>query len=142
MQYYSMSSGCWALAQTMPSSVNRLGIPRAFSSGKMPTNKQIDFAMDFALQSDMLSISGKPLSEQGHQLVVDLRELIENAQVLLHWKNHRESGQNLIYWCREAAAVGNIARAATWSKQASRKADIDLQSLLGLGTFAYHQRTL
>lgn len=102
----------------------------------MPTNKQIDFAMDFALQSDMLSISGKPLSEQGHQLVVDLRELIENAQVLLHWKNHRESGQNLIYWCREAA------RAATWSKQDSRKADIDLQSLLGLGTFAYHQRTL
>lgn len=113
---------------------DRDSIFEAFSNGKLPTNQQIDIAMNSALASDMLSNPSKELSREGRELVGDLRDVIKNAQVLLLSKNHRESIQKFIYYTSNASPSAATPNAPVSQDKAKRDGDRALQSLKTLGT--------
>lgn len=82
--------------------------PPAFSNGKVPSNKQIDIALNSALASKPLSSPSKKLSTEGQQLVGDLRKVIEQAKILLLTKNEGNLLQDFI-WNAEQISGGNQA---------------------------------
>ena len=78
----------------------------AFANGKVPSNKQIDIALNSALASKPLSSPSKKLSTEGQQLVGDLRKVIEQAKILLLTKNEGNLLQDFI-WNAEQISGGN-----------------------------------
>jgi hypothetical protein len=80
----------------------------AFANGKVPSNKQIDIALNSALASKPLSSPSKKLSTEGQQLVGDLRKVIEQAKILLLTKNEGNLLQDFI-WNAEQISGGNQA---------------------------------
>ncbi|OJD27337.1 hypothetical protein ACJ73_01271 [Blastomyces percursus] len=73
------------------------GIYSAFKNGKVPSNKQIDIALNSLLASGALSSPPDNLSSDGHALVKDLRDVIENAKRLILVKNEGNLIQELIW---------------------------------------------
>jgi hypothetical protein len=73
------------------------GIFQAFSNGKVPSNKQIDIALNSALASKPLASPSPKLSEEGRQLVADLKEVINQAKHLLLSKNQGDLLQEFIW---------------------------------------------
>ena len=65
--------------------------------GKFPTNKQIDVALTSAVESKMLANPSTQLSEEGRELVKDLRDVIDSAKWLWLKKNYNEELQNFLY---------------------------------------------
>ena len=60
-------------------------------------NKQIDVALNSAVASKALSSPSPKLSEEGRHLVGDLRNVIEQAKILLLTKNEGNLLQDFIY---------------------------------------------
>ncbi|KAI6916844.1 hypothetical protein KC368_g18823, partial [Hortaea werneckii] len=85
------------------------GIYEAFAKGKVPSNKQIDVAMNSALQWDPLKNPPKKLSTEGQQLVGDLRDVIEKAKILLLSKNQGNLLQDFI-WQTQGVGAGNAQK--------------------------------
>lgn len=73
------------------------GIYTAFANGKVPSNKQIDVAMNSALEWQQFRNPSKKLSPEGQQLVKDLRDVIEKAKILLLSKNEGNLLQDFIW---------------------------------------------
>ncbi|RMD41949.1 hypothetical protein DV735_g3144, partial [Chaetothyriales sp. CBS 134920] len=73
------------------------GIYSAFAKGKVPSNKQIDVALNSALASKALSSPSPKLSAEGKQLIADTREVIKQAQYLLLSKNEGNLLQEFIW---------------------------------------------
>ncbi|SMY28200.1 unnamed protein product [Zymoseptoria tritici ST99CH_1A5] len=73
------------------------GIYAAFANGKVPSNKQIDVAMNSALEWKGLKSPSSKLSTEGQKLVGDLRKVIEQAKVLLLTKNQGDLLQDFIW---------------------------------------------
>ncbi|EXJ78790.1 hypothetical protein A1O1_09192 [Capronia coronata CBS 617.96] len=73
------------------------GIFQAFSNGKVPSNKQIDVALNSALESSALSSPSKKLSAEGRELVADLKDVITQAKYLLLSKNDGNLLQEFIW---------------------------------------------
>ncbi|KAF7588129.1 hypothetical protein BBP40_006129 [Aspergillus hancockii] len=73
------------------------GIYQAFKSGKLPSNKQCDVALNSALKSKALTSPSKELSEEGQALVEDLRDVIEHAKQLILSKNDGQLIQEFIW---------------------------------------------
>ena len=73
------------------------GIFQAFSNGKVPSNQQIDVALNSALASKPLSSTPGKLSGEGRQLVADLKEVIRQAKYLLLSKNEGNLIQDFIW---------------------------------------------
>ncbi|KAK4691256.1 hypothetical protein P7C71_g5702, partial [Lecanoromycetidae sp. Uapishka_2] len=73
------------------------GIYSAFANGKVPSNKQIDVALNSAIASKPLASPSPKLSEEGRHLVQDLRHVIEQAKILLLTKNEGNLLQDFIY---------------------------------------------
>ncbi|KAF2746134.1 hypothetical protein M011DRAFT_468994 [Sporormia fimetaria CBS 119925] len=73
------------------------GIISAFSKGKVPSNKQIDVALNSFLASRALSSPSKKLSSEGQQLVADAKEVVEQAKLLLLTKNDGNLLQDFIW---------------------------------------------
>ena len=69
----------------------------AFANGKVPSNKQIDVALNSALASKPLAHPSSKLSSEGRELVADLRDVIEKAKVLLLSKNDGNLIQEFIW---------------------------------------------
>ncbi|KAK5113743.1 hypothetical protein LTR85_010760 [Meristemomyces frigidus] len=84
------------------------GIYSAFARGKVPSNKQIDVAMNSALAWGPLSNPPKSLSSEGQALVGDLRDVIEKAKVLLLSKNDGNLLQDFI-WQTQQIGSGNAS---------------------------------
>lgn len=96
----SMESSLVSLAINAITSSARLANMRplpAFTNGKVPSNKQIDVAMNSALASRPLSNPSKKLSTEGQKLVGDLREVVEQAKLLLLTKNEGNLLQDFIW---------------------------------------------
>lgn len=74
-----------------------------------PQNKQIDVAMNSALQWDPLKNPSKKLSTEGQQLVGDLRDVIEKAKILLLSKNQGNLLQDFI-WQTQGVGAGNAQK--------------------------------
>lgn len=78
----------------------------AFAKGKVPSNKQIDVAMNTALAWKGMSQPNTKLSADGQKLVSDLRNVIEKAKVLMLTKNEGNLLQDFI-WQTQAIGAGD-----------------------------------
>ncbi|CAD0096943.1 unnamed protein product [Aureobasidium vineae] len=107
----------------------------AFTNGKVPSNKQIDVAMNSALASRPLSNPSKKLSTEGQKLVGDLREVVEQAKLLLLTKNEGNLLQDFI-WQTQQISGGNAGtpNAPVGKDTAKQHGNEALDGLRTLGT--------
>jgi len=111
------------------------GIFSAFSNGKVPSNKQIDVAMNSALASRPLSNPSKKLSTEGQKLVGDLREVVEQAKLLLLTKNEGNLLQDFIWQTQQiSGANAGTPNAPVDKDTAKQHGNEALDGLRTLGT--------
>lgn len=84
------------------------GILSAFQSGKVPSNDQIDVALNSFLNKKFMTNPSKKLSSEGQQLVHDFRNVVEQAKVLLLTKNQGNLLQDFA-WQTQNLDGGNAA---------------------------------
>ncbi|KAI9678598.1 MAG: hypothetical protein M1817_005655 [Caeruleum heppii] len=82
------------------------GIFTAFANGKVPSNKQIDVALNSFVASKSLASPSAKLSPEGRHLLGDLRNVIEQAKVLLLTKNQGNLLQDFIWHCEQISGAG------------------------------------
>ncbi|CRK21603.1 hypothetical protein BN1723_002734 [Verticillium longisporum] len=73
------------------------GIISAFQAGKVPSNDQIDVALNSFLNSKGIANPPEKLSPEGRALVADARNVVKNAQHLLLSKNQGNLLQDFIW---------------------------------------------
>ncbi|ORY35471.1 hypothetical protein BCR39DRAFT_460742 [Naematelia encephala] len=71
------------------------GVIAAFRDGRMPNNKQIDKALEYAIASSPVDL--KQLSPEGRVLIDDTRDIIETARMIVQEKNADELFQNAVW---------------------------------------------
>ncbi|KAF7194482.1 hypothetical protein HII31_04287 [Pseudocercospora fuligena] len=111
------------------------GIYSAFAQGKVPSNKQIDVALNTAINWKGLSQPNGKLSADGQKLVKDLREVIEKAKVLLLTKNDGNVLQDFI-WQTQAIGAGDAStpNAPVDKETAKQHGNQAVEGLRTLGT--------
>jgi len=82
------------------------GIYSAFANGKVPSNKQIDVALNSALASKPLSKSSTKLSSEGQGLVKDVKLVIEETKKLLLSKNEGNLIQEFVWDSQHITGAG------------------------------------
>ncbi|KAK6526847.1 hypothetical protein TWF281_010043 [Arthrobotrys megalospora] len=112
------------------------GIYSAFANGKVPSNQQIDVALNSVLESKALSSPSDKLSDEGKSLVDDLKNVINEAKLLLLTKNHDQAIQEFIWHAQQAAktAGGPSPNAPVSKDQAKLDGQNALAGLRTLGT--------
>ncbi|KAJ2968260.1 hypothetical protein NQ176_g9270 [Zarea fungicola] len=111
------------------------GIFRAFQAGKVPSNDQIDVALNSFLQSKALSKPSEKLSDDGKLLVEDTREVVRLAKNLLLSKNEGNLIQDFIYQTTQFDPQSVSSPNAPITKDAAQKdGEEALQGLRTLGT--------
>lgn len=112
-----------------------LSVPPAFANGKVPSNKQIDVALNSALTSKQLSSPDSRLSTEGKHLIADLKTVIEEAKVLLLTKNEGNLLQDFI-WQTEQLSGGSATtpNAPVDKETAKQHGNEALNGLRTLGT--------
>jgi len=80
------------------------GIYSAFANGKVPSNKQIDVAMNTAYNWKGFTSPSKRLSAEGQALTNDLQKVIEQAKLLLLSKNEGNLIQDFIWQTQQIGA--------------------------------------
>jgi len=73
------------------------GIYAAFAQGKVPSNEQIDVALNTALEWEYMNKPNAKLSADGKKLVHDLKDVIEQSKLLLLSKNQGNLLQDFIW---------------------------------------------
>jgi len=111
------------------------GIATAFQSGKVPSNDQIDIALNSFLASKALSKPSDKLSPEGKALVNDFRDVVTQAKNLLLSKNEGNLLQDFIWQTThfDPNAVGKPG-APVNKETAQQHGDKALQGLRTLGT--------
>ncbi|KAI1143723.1 hypothetical protein F5Y05DRAFT_4495 [Hypoxylon sp. FL0543] len=111
------------------------GIINAFQIGKVPSNEQIDVALNSFLQSRALANPSKRLSQEGQELVADFKDVVVQAKKLLLSKNEGNLLQDFIWQTEQfdpnAVSVPNAPVDKDTAKQHGDKA---LEGLRTLGT--------
>jgi len=111
------------------------GIYQAFANGKVPSNKQIDVALNSALESSALKSPSSKLSPEGQELVGDLRTVIEQAKILLLVKNEGNVLQDFIWHSEQLSGSSVTPPGAPVDKQTAQQHGADaLSGLRTLGT--------
>ncbi|KAL8821831.1 MAG: hypothetical protein Q9223_000189 [Gallowayella weberi] len=111
------------------------GIYSAFANGKVPSNKQIDVALNSAIASRPLANPSSKLSPEGRHLVADLRDVIEQAKVLLLIKNEGNLFQDFLWQTRFVSGAGTQLPGAPIDKgTAQQHGNQALDGLRTLGT--------
>ncbi|EWC48575.1 hypothetical protein DRE_01797 [Drechslerella stenobrocha 248] len=113
------------------------GIYNAFANGKAPSNQQIDVALNSALESKTLASPSKKLSDEGKLLVSDLKDVVNEAKLLLLSKNHDQAIQEFIWHAQQAAKTtipGPGPSAPVSDEQMKRDGENALAGLRTLGT--------
>jgi hypothetical protein len=111
------------------------GIYSAFANGKAPSNKQIDVALNSALESKALTSPPQKLSAEGKQLVTDLREVIEEAKLLLLSKNSGNLLQEFIWETQQiSGGDAKLPNAPVNKETAKQHGNEALEGLRTLGT--------
>jgi len=88
------------------------GIYSAFSNGKVPSNKQIDVALNSFINSEPLRNPNGVLSAEGKKLLQDFRDVVEQAKTLLLTKNHDQALQEFIYHTEQLGMAGQAPGSA------------------------------
>lgn len=111
------------------------GIISAFQNGKVPSNDQIDVALNSFLASRALSNPSNKLSSEGAALIADAREVVKQAKHLLLSKNEGNLLQDFIWQTQQfdPNAVGT-PDAPIDKDTAKRHGDQALEGLRTLGT--------
>ncbi|KAF2681523.1 hypothetical protein K458DRAFT_343734 [Lentithecium fluviatile CBS 122367] len=111
------------------------GIFQAFANGKVPSNQQIDVALNTALASKPLKSPSKKLSSDGQKLIADLKVVIEQAKLLVLTKNEGNLLQDFI-WQTEQITGGNaqLPGAPVDKQTAQQHGNEALEGLRTLGT--------
>jgi len=111
------------------------GIINAFQNGKVPSNDQIDVALNSFLESKALSNPSSKLSPEGRTLVADTREVVKQAKYLLLSKNHGNLLQDFIWQTQQfdPKAV-NVPGAPIDKDTATQHGNKALEGLRTLGT--------
>ena len=110
------------------------GIFQAFSNGKVPSNKQIDVALNSALDTKAFSQPSSKLSEEGRNLVRDAKEVIRQAKHLLLSKNDGNLLQEFIWDTQHLDSTNASRPNAPVDKDTARQHGD--QALEGLKTLA------
>ena len=98
-------------------------------------NKQIDIALNSAIASNALSKPSPKLSEEGRHLITDLREVIEQAKLLLLSKNEGNLLQDFIYQTGQLSAGNAQLPGAPVDKDTAKQhGNQALEGLRTLGT--------
>ncbi|KAK3721493.1 hypothetical protein LTR37_003049 [Vermiconidia calcicola] len=112
------------------------GIYAAFAQGKVPSNKQIDVAMNSALAWGPMNKPSSKLSSEGQHLVADLRDVIEKTKVMLLTKNDGNLLQDFI-WQTQGMGAHNAPgkpNAPIGKDQARQHGQEAVEGLRTLGT--------
>ncbi|KAK1751636.1 hypothetical protein QBC47DRAFT_433602 [Echria macrotheca] len=111
------------------------GIISAFQNGKVPSNDQIDVALNSFLESKALSNPSQKLSAEGKALVGDVREVVKQAKHLLLSKNDGNLLQDFIWQTQQfdPKAV-NVPGAPVDKTTAQQHGNQALEGLRTLGT--------
>ncbi|PKS13252.1 hypothetical protein jhhlp_000023, partial [Lomentospora prolificans] len=83
--------------QNIESKLQLYGIYSAFKAGKVPSNEQIDVALNSFLESKALKSPSGRLSAEGQALVADAREVVRLAKYLFLSKNEGNLLQDFIW---------------------------------------------
>lgn len=111
------------------------GIINAFSNGKVPSNDQIDVALNSFLASSALSNPSTELSAEGKTLVADLRDVVNQAKHLLLSKNEGNILQDFIWQTQQFdSSTINTPGAPVDKETAKQHGDKALEGLRTLGT--------
>lgn len=111
------------------------GIINAFQNGKVPSNEQIDVALNSFLASRALSKPSDKLSAEGRALVNDFRNVVEQAKALLLSKNEGNLLQDFIYQTTQFNPSSvNTPNAPVNKDTAKQHGDKALEGLRTLGT--------
>ncbi|RYP43861.1 hypothetical protein DL768_009609 [Monosporascus sp. mg162] len=111
------------------------GIISAFKNGKVPSNEQIDVALNSFMASKALEHPPEKLSEDGRALVQDFKEVVNQAKLLILSKNEGNLLQDFI-WQTEQFDVKSVNKPDTpVDKDTARQhGDQAMQGLRTLGT--------
>lgn len=111
------------------------GIINAFQIGKVPSNEQIDVALNSFLQSKALANPSKRLSPEGQELVADLKDVVTQTKKLFLSKNEGNLLQDFIWQTQQfdpnAVSVPNAPIDKETAKQHGDKV---LEGFRTLGT--------
>ncbi|KAL2127165.1 hypothetical protein VTI74DRAFT_11217 [Chaetomium olivicolor] len=111
------------------------GIISAFKNGKVPSNDQIDVALNSFLASKALSSPWQKLSPEGRELVDDVKEVVKQAKHLLLSKNDGNLLQDFIWQTQQWDAKSVAAPGAPVDKEtAQQHGNQALEGLRTLGT--------
>ncbi|KAH6624689.1 hypothetical protein B0J18DRAFT_449918 [Chaetomium sp. MPI-SDFR-AT-0129] len=111
------------------------GIISAFKSGKVPSNDQIDIALNSFLESKAISSPSAKLSPEGQTLVAHTREVVTQAKLLLLSKNDGNLLQDFIWQTQQFDAKSVSTPGAPVNKeQAQQHGKQALEGLRTLGT--------
>lgn len=106
----------------------------AFANGKVPSNKQIDIALNSAIESQPLTEPSEKLSPDGRKLVEDLRNVIEQAKILLLSKNDGNLIQDFIWQTQQISGGAKAPNAPVDKETAKQHSQQALDGLRTLGT--------
>ncbi|KAF2665193.1 hypothetical protein BT63DRAFT_448440 [Microthyrium microscopicum] len=121
--------------QDVNNKLQAYGIYSAFAKGKAPSNKQIDVALNSALASKALTSPPEKLSDEGKKLVGDVREVIEQAKLLLLSKNSGNLLQEFIWETQQITAGDAALPGAPVDKDTAKQHGNEaLEGLRTLGT--------
>ncbi|KAG9246086.1 hypothetical protein BJ878DRAFT_498568 [Calycina marina] len=111
------------------------GIVTAFSNGKVPSNEQIDIALNSFLKSKAMSNPSTRLSAEGRALVADFRDVVKQAQHLLLSKNQGDLLQDFIWQSQKIdGGVASVPGAPVDKDAAKQHGNEALEGLRTLGT--------
>ncbi|KAL7626096.1 hypothetical protein AAE478_002866 [Parahypoxylon ruwenzoriense] len=111
------------------------GIANAFQIGKVPSNDQIDVALNSFLESRALANPSERLSPEGRELVADFRDVVNQAKQLLLSKNEGNLLQDFIWQTQQFDPKAISTPNAPVDKEAAKQhGDKVLEGLRTLGT--------
>ncbi|KAI1378465.1 hypothetical protein F4677DRAFT_413372 [Hypoxylon crocopeplum] len=111
------------------------GIINAFQIGKVPSNDQIDVALNSFLESRALANPSKKLSSEGRELVADFKDVVTQAKKLLLSKNDGNLLQDFIWQTQQFDPNSVSAPNAPVDKDTAKQhGDKALEGLRTLGT--------
>jgi len=111
------------------------GITTAFSAGKVPSNEQIDIALNSFIKSKALSSPSNKLSSEGQALVADFKNVVKQAQHLLLSKNEGDLLQDFIWQSQHIDGGDAAVPGAPVDKEtAQQHGNEALEGLRTLGT--------
>ncbi|KAL2262679.1 hypothetical protein VTK26DRAFT_432 [Humicola hyalothermophila] len=111
------------------------GIISAFKAGKVPSNDQIDVALNSFLESKALSSPSGKLSSEGQRLVADVKEVVTQAKNLLLSKNDGNLLQDFIWQTEHFDPKSvSVPGAPVGKDQAQQHRNQALDGLRTLGT--------